>query len=89
MDVPESRIGIIMTQPDSLLILGLLQSVLPPETRPLATLDADLINDLSLDSLRFIRLVTLLETEAGLDLMSGDIDVTTIKTARDIANLFS
>jgi hypothetical protein len=63
------------------LVLGLLRSVLPPETRALATLDADLIGDLALDSLQF------LETEAGLDLMSGDVDVTAIKTARDIANL--
>jgi acyl carrier protein len=69
-------------------VMDLVALVVPPEARPKLGPDVDLVDELGFDSIRFIRLVALLEGVTGLNLMAGGTDYFSIRTARDISRLY-
>ncbi|OPZ93174.1 MAG: Acyl carrier protein [Firmicutes bacterium ADurb.Bin419] len=70
-------------------ILEIIKSIVPKNQKNKVNLASSLREDLNLDSIKLISLVTILEEKANFDSMlaSSEVDFTQILTGTDVVNI--
>ncbi len=70
-------------------VIGILNNYIPRNLKKTLTMESDLINDLSFDSLKLLSLSVELESKINFDIIkaSEEVDMTQVKTVNDIMEM--
>lgn len=70
-------------------IIVILNNYIPRNLKSSLTMESDLINDLSFDSLKLLSLSVELESKINFDIIkaSEEVDMTQVRTVNDILNM--